>query len=121
MVMQTERKYDITTEKAAVLKGVKPGINLPIFFEGKVIGVIGITGIPSHVEDRKSTRLNSSHVSISYAVFCLKKKKNKQDIKKRKTSIELNDILKQKEINRRLVYRNRSMRQEQDRDQYTDE
>src|SRR5699024_12130560 len=27
-------------------------------------------------EDRKSTRLNSSHVSISYAVFCLKKKKS---------------------------------------------
>src|SRR5438128_7658603 len=31
----------------------------------------GLTG------DRKSTRLNSSHGSISYAVFCLKKKKNK--------------------------------------------
>src|SRR5699024_12637314 len=31
-------------------------------------------------EDRKSTRLNSSHVSISYAVFCLKKKtKNQQN------------------------------------------
>src|SRR5207249_7567786 len=29
--------------------------------------------------DRKSTRLNSSHVSISYAVFCLKKKKNTTD------------------------------------------
>src|SRR5690606_40857822 len=28
-------------------------------------------------EDRKSTRLNSSHVKISYAVFCLKKKKQK--------------------------------------------
>src|SRR4051812_49756884 len=28
-------------------------------------------------QDRKSTRLNSSHMSISYAVFCLKKKKNK--------------------------------------------
>src|SRR5690606_41520552 len=28
--------------------------------------------------DRKSTRLNSSHVKISYAVFCLKKKKQKQ-------------------------------------------
>src|SRR2546430_9780684 len=28
--------------------------------------------------DRKSTRLNSSHSQISYAVFCLKKKKNKQ-------------------------------------------
>src|SRR5207245_11327282 len=30
------------------------------------------------IEDRKSTRLNSSHGSISYAVFCLKKKKNKK-------------------------------------------
>src|SRR5256885_12021124 len=29
-----------------------------------------------HAEDRKSTRLNSSHLVISYAVFCLKKKKN---------------------------------------------
>src|SRR5258708_23147346 len=29
--------------------------------------------------DRKSTRLNSSHQIISYAVFCLKKKKNRQD------------------------------------------
>src|SRR5690625_6035594 len=29
-----------------------------------------------HYQDRKSTRLNSSHVAISYAVFCLKKKKN---------------------------------------------
>src|SRR5689334_24834565 len=29
------------------------------------------------LEDRKSTRLNSSHSSISYAVFCLKKKKQK--------------------------------------------
>src|SRR3712207_9476780 len=29
------------------------------------------------VEDRKSTRLNSSHANISYAVFCLKKKKEK--------------------------------------------
>src|SRR5437773_7930467 len=28
-----------------------------------------------HNEDRKSTRLNSSHITISYAVFCLKKKK----------------------------------------------
>src|SRR3712207_8977860 len=29
------------------------------------------------LRDRKSTRLNSSHANISYAVFCLKKKKNK--------------------------------------------
>src|SRR5690606_21914659 len=33
-------------------------------------------GIP---QDRKSTRLNSSHVKISYAVFCLKKKKDKKN------------------------------------------
>src|SRR5207249_10160993 len=32
--------------------------------------------VPNGDQDRKSTRLNSSHVSISYAVFCLKKKKN---------------------------------------------
>src|SRR5215475_15516686 len=39
--------------------------------------------------DRKSTRLNSSHVKISYAVFCLKKKKKKNKIlkiKKKKTT-----------------------------------
>src|SRR2546428_8306159 len=34
------------------------------------------------VEDRKSTRLNSSHDQISYAVFCLKKKKNRQRCRK---------------------------------------
>src|SRR5256885_4027632 len=33
--------------------------------------------IPPGKKDRKSTRLNSSHLVISYAVFCLKKKKNK--------------------------------------------
>src|SRR5437899_4080221 len=32
-------------------------------------------GRPSSMRDRKSTRLNSSHLGISYAVFCLKKKK----------------------------------------------
>src|SRR5689334_23574293 len=34
---------------------------------------------PRPRQDRKSTRLNSSHSSISYAVFCLKKKKKKQN------------------------------------------
>src|SRR5699024_11455026 len=38
---------------------------------GIIPGTTAVAGI-----DRKSTRLNSSHVSISYAVFCLKKKKN---------------------------------------------
>src|SRR3712207_7198973 len=32
--------------------------------------------IPKRFEDRKSTRLNSSHANISYAVFCLKKNKH---------------------------------------------
>src|SRR3712207_7113698 len=36
---------------------------------------------PPRVRDRKSTRLNSSHANISYAVFCLKKKKNKTTYK----------------------------------------
>src|SRR2546429_5687781 len=35
---------------------------------------------PISIQDRKSTRLNSSHGYISYAVFCLKKKKNKADM-----------------------------------------
>src|SRR5699024_11936682 len=38
---------------------------------------VGKVGYAHKNRDRKSTRLNSSHVSISYAVFCLKKKRNK--------------------------------------------
>src|SRR5699024_12298910 len=37
--------------------------------------VVGVGLADDPMQDRKSTRLNSSHVSISYAVFCLKKKK----------------------------------------------
>src|SRR5256885_13121500 len=36
----------------------------------------GVLGRRGRQSDRKSTRLNSSHLVISYAVFCLKKKKN---------------------------------------------
>src|SRR5690554_7061771 len=46
---------------------------LPIMMEkggGSIVNVASVAG----VGDRKSTRLNSSHVRISYAVFCLKKK-----------------------------------------------
>src|SRR2546430_9788507 len=44
-------------------------------------------GVPAqpparHAPDRKSTRLNSSHSQISYAVFCLKKKKKKATLKR---------------------------------------
>src|SRR5690606_39313216 len=51
----------------------------------ELAGMIGLHKITSHahggeaeIGDRKSTRLNSSHVKISYAVFCLKKKKNRR-------------------------------------------
>src|SRR5207248_5492648 len=51
-----------------------------------ILNVIGSAQIPTgqqeaargFVQDRKSTRLNSSHRTISYAVFCLKKKKKKK-------------------------------------------
>src|SRR3712207_7161985 len=42
---------------------------------GRRDAVVGV-GLERGGVDRKSTRLNSSHANISYAVFCLKKKKN---------------------------------------------
>src|SRR5690349_23019204 len=41
----------------------------------KALKAVDLTDLQWDVRDRKSTRLNSSHVEISYAVFCLKKKK----------------------------------------------
>src|SRR5687768_17649957 len=41
----------------------------------------GSSALVSALEDRKSTRLNSSHGYISYAVFCLKKKKKTTNIR----------------------------------------
>src|SRR3712207_7414079 len=54
----------------------------------EVPGLMDFVGVTSlylsqsryDIEDRKSTRLNSSHANISYAVFCLKKKNNKSGI-----------------------------------------
>src|SRR5690625_5579856 len=103
-----KRRVDIAVDQTQKLAGTKPGINLPIVFEDKIVGVIGISGDPNGIsqfgelvkmgaemslkqaalteqlqwddrlreEDRKSTRLNSSHVAISYAVFCLKRKQS---------------------------------------------
>src|SRR5690348_17892581 len=56
---------------------------LPIYLLGAERGALAVMGLLAFIErreigvtlDRKSTRLNSSHPSISYAVFCLKKKK----------------------------------------------
>src|SRR5690606_39569325 len=56
------------------------GAAVVVFTQG--LGVTNLTdlvpwGLWISIEDRKSTRLNSSHVKISYAVFCLKKKKQR--------------------------------------------
>src|SRR5438876_2469790 len=54
------------------------GLRVPVR-PGAELGVtppLGCGVCQAQVVDRKSTRLNSSHPSISYAVFCLKKKKN---------------------------------------------
>ena len=48
------------------------------FADGKALGLL--VGVIEGVADRKSTRLNSSHGYISYAVFCLKKKKINKNI-----------------------------------------
>src|SRR5476651_2833082 len=49
--------------------------------EAQCKSAVGVISYPSFCrQDRKSTRLNSSHANISYAVFCLKKKKRKNII-----------------------------------------
>src|SRR5207249_8655652 len=67
-----------------ILREIAPGRNRLLYLWGHLTAVhdamlpLLSLGERLHPElDRKSTRLNSSHVSISYAVFCLKKKKNK--------------------------------------------
>src|SRR3712207_7059572 len=53
----------------------------------------GRIGSPSRSHlDRKSTRLNSSHANISYAVFCLKKKKNKTNNARRMVILQYTTI-----------------------------
>src|SRR5437879_7906041 len=53
----------------------------PIVFCVVVHGIAGAGDLKKVGRDRKSTRLNSSHRCISYAVFCLKKKKKNRDEK----------------------------------------
>src|SRR3712207_7285838 len=68
-------------EGAMLVDAAKNGdVEIPVFcYEPKLGQPVGACRI-----DRKSTRLNSSHANISYAVFCLKKKKknrNNNDLK----------------------------------------
>src|SRR5690348_17695764 len=64
---KTGRKLD-AGEAFGVVESVKAASDLYSPVAGRI----------SEVKDRKSTRLNSSHPSISYAVFCLKKKKKQK-------------------------------------------
>jgi carbohydrate diacid regulator len=48
-VVRTERPAAHTAEQARLLTGVRPGITLPVFLDGKVVGTVGLTGAPAQV------------------------------------------------------------------------
>ncbi|KXG74350.1 Carbohydrate diacid regulator [Fervidicola ferrireducens] len=48
-VIRTRRPIEITSDMARNLEGVKPGVNLPIYLNEKIVGVVGITGEPAQV------------------------------------------------------------------------
>src|SRR3712207_7437184 len=58
----------------ALAGGVADGGRHPLGLGGVAGAEVEHPGVPDRRGDRKSTRLNSSHANISYAVFCLKKK-----------------------------------------------
>src|SRR5689334_23865460 len=62
--------------------------------EAGAVGVPGVEDGPDREVDRKSTRLNSSHSSISYAVFCLKKKKKNKNIKNRNNDNKYEELIR---------------------------
>src|SRR2546422_5300831 len=82
-LFRSSREFAVRCREAK-LGAERPGVG-PIVLEsagrpGHLVGeaVAEIELYEDAVRDRKSTRLNSSHGYISYAVFCLKKKKNKR-------------------------------------------
>src|SRR5438874_4761256 len=76
--------FPYTTLFRSVAWREETAANPPARFKGREYWARPVPGFgdpkarhrPRPILDRKSTRLNSSHVEISYAVFCLKKKKN---------------------------------------------
>src|SRR5437868_10124146 len=74
--MPTSEIYTLSLHDALpilMIRRIPPVRQLPI--RTSIGGTVAPHPHRRHEKDRKSTRLNSSHVSISYAVFCLKKKK----------------------------------------------
>src|SRR2546427_2257695 len=65
--------FPYTTLFRSILEGRREQVSLHVVHPDH--GAIGGVGERLGVQDRKSTRLNSSHSQISYAVFCLKKKR----------------------------------------------
>src|SRR5688572_18737248 len=85
---ESEREVDdlagsyITTKLDQVVNWARGNSLWPLPFGTACCAIEFMSMVSSHYdiarrEDRKSTRLNSSHSQISYAVFCLKKKKDK--------------------------------------------
>src|SRR3712207_8725734 len=73
---ERELGHDLHLERAADLR--EPRAGRAAEAQGEPAGALGPGGGEGgalQAEDRKSTRLNSSHANNSYAVFCLKKKK----------------------------------------------
>src|SRR5690554_7124291 len=68
--LEQNKTYDVQ----ALWEEDEEGGEFPLEIEGKD-NLLNLLNLMLKSEDRKSTRLNSSHVRISYAVFCLKKKK----------------------------------------------
>src|SRR5690606_40578210 len=62
--------------KSQIISDSITGIKAKLLLVSSYRWIVGVTLSIFVYRDRKSTRLNSSHVKISYAVFCLKKKKN---------------------------------------------
>lgn len=65
-VLETRERFIVTEEKAKSLRGVKPGINLPIKFNDKIIGVVGITGKIDEVESYGEIVKNLVELMLSH-------------------------------------------------------
>src|SRR2546430_11398940 len=70
------RSSDLNAQMIHALARIKSYLDYGAFQPIQIAGIIALEGDQKCVADRKSTRLNSSHSQISYAVFCLKKKKH---------------------------------------------
>src|SRR5688572_31690364 len=77
-IVDTKRMFGADKNKIIITPPLKDAIDQSILQNKQVILFQNRRGYSPYSVDRKSTRLNSSHSQISYAVFCLKKKiKNK--------------------------------------------